>query len=269
MTAGRKIPMSNEIAAMNDNEKIHIINRDGKLVISSLEIAKGFNKRHDNVMRLINGLISTEPHCKDMFIPGTYKNAMNQEYPCYFMDRDGFSMLAMGFTGKDALVWKVKYINAFNAMEKTIQTMNLDSYRIEDPVLRARRWIEEHQQAVEMKKKLEIAAPKAETFDRICTAQASMNFTEAAKILGIKRTILIDALERHMYLFRNRNNVLTPYAQYSETGNGIFILRRIPYGASYRTQDGRMKQNTTMQTYITMNGMDKLRRLMKRWGVTA
>ena len=41
-----------------------------------------------------------------------------QEYPAYIMNRDGFSLLVMGFTGKKALEWKVKYIQAFNAMEK-------------------------------------------------------------------------------------------------------------------------------------------------------
>ena len=185
------------------------------------------------------------------------------------MDRDGFSVLTMGFTGKDALEWKLKYMSAFNAMESTVQTLKLDSYRIEDPVLRAQRWIEEHQKAVETEKKLKIAAPKAETFDQICTAKTSMSFTETAKLIGIKRTILIDALERHMYIYRNRNSVIVPYAQYSENGNGIFALRRIPYGESYRNSKGELCRNTSLQTYVTVNGVDHIRRLMKRWGICA
>lgn len=260
--------MANEVMLTdNINDKIDIIKKDGHLVVSSLEIAAHYKKRHENVMRQINIIISTNEKCKSMFIPGIYKNKQNHEYPCYFMDRDGFSILTMGFTGKEALEWKIKYIEAFKAMENTIQTMQLDSYRIEDPVLRAKRWIEEHQAAIETEKKLEIAAPKAESFDQICTSSTSMNFTEAAKILGIKRSILIDALERHMYVYRNRNSVIVPYAQYGETGNGTFILRRIPYGEPYRNSKGELCRNTSLQTYITVSGMDRVRRLMKRWSV--
>lgn len=39
----------------------------------------------------------------------------------YIMNRDGFSLLAMGFTGKKALEWKLKYINAFNEMERQLR----------------------------------------------------------------------------------------------------------------------------------------------------
>ena len=37
------------------------------------------------------------------------------------MNRDGFSLLVMGFTGKKALEWKIKYIQAFNAMEEELR----------------------------------------------------------------------------------------------------------------------------------------------------
>ena len=54
-----------------------------------------------------------------LFYGTKWANEQNwQEYPEYLMNRDGFSLLAMGFTGKKALEWKVKYIQAFNAMEK-------------------------------------------------------------------------------------------------------------------------------------------------------
>ena len=61
-----------------------------------------------------------------MFHEATYVNEQNgQTYPMYLMNRDGFSLLVMGFTGAKALEWKLKYINAFNAMEKTIKTPQL------------------------------------------------------------------------------------------------------------------------------------------------
>ena len=55
-----------------------------------------------------------------MFILSKRKAADGQFHRMYFMNRDGFSLLVMGFTGKKALEWKLKYIKAFNQMEKFI-----------------------------------------------------------------------------------------------------------------------------------------------------
>lgn len=57
-----------------------------------------------------------------MFEETTYINDQNgQEYPIFIMNRDGFTLLAMGFTGKKALKFKLDYIAAFNAMEKALK----------------------------------------------------------------------------------------------------------------------------------------------------
>lgn len=57
-----------------------------------------------------------------MFCADTYKvEGNNKTYPEYLMNRDGFSLLVMGFTGKKALEWKIKYIQAFNAMEEELR----------------------------------------------------------------------------------------------------------------------------------------------------
>lgn len=54
-----------------------------------------------------------------MFYETTFENR-GKQYPMYLMNRDGFTLLAMGFTGKAALEWKLKYIQAFNEMEKQL-----------------------------------------------------------------------------------------------------------------------------------------------------
>ena len=43
------------------------------------------------------------------------------------MNRDGFTLLAMGFTGKDALEWKLKYIRAFNMMEEQLKVKEIQA----------------------------------------------------------------------------------------------------------------------------------------------
>lgn len=79
-------------------------------VCSSLQVAEKFGKRHDNVMQSIRGLLKNEG-TYEMFKKSSYiEEQNNQKYPMYLMNRDGFSLLVMGFTGKKALEWKLQYI---------------------------------------------------------------------------------------------------------------------------------------------------------------
>lgn len=91
----------------------------------SLTVAEVFNKRHDRVLRAIENVIGGLPKNGDtqhMFVKTWYKHPQNEErYTKYLMNRDGFALLVMGFTGKKALEWKLKYIHAFNSMESVIR----------------------------------------------------------------------------------------------------------------------------------------------------
>lgn len=97
--------------------------KNDEAVCSSLQVAEKFGKRHDRVLRAIDNLLETLPkngEVSKMFILSKRKAADGQFHRMYFMNRDGFSLLVMGFTGKKALEWKLKYIKAFNQMEKFI-----------------------------------------------------------------------------------------------------------------------------------------------------
>lgn len=113
------------------------INSNGQAVASSRDIAEHFEKEHKNVLRDIANLVAQNSAAKSMFYETTYENR-GKQYPMYLMNRDGFSLLAMGFTGKAALEWKVKYIEAFNAMEKTITGGKLPKSHT-DPAVAAER----------------------------------------------------------------------------------------------------------------------------------
>lgn len=100
-----------------------VISVNNKAVCTSLQVAEKFGKRHDVVLRNIEDIISgiNSETAKLWFHKTTYKaSGNNKRYPMYEMTRDGFSMVAMGFTGKKAFEWKVKYINAFNTMENML-----------------------------------------------------------------------------------------------------------------------------------------------------
>lgn len=90
-----------------------------RLITTSLKVAEHFEKEHKNVLQAIENLMA-ENSAANFFTLTTYKSR-GKEYPMYEMDRDGFSLLAMGFTGEKALRWKLDYIKAFNAMEKELK----------------------------------------------------------------------------------------------------------------------------------------------------
>lgn len=104
----------NEIIINNDN---------GTLTVSSLQVSKDFGKEHYHVVEAIEELKKECPeNSGDLFIESSYQHPQNkQTYKCYNLTRDGFSLLVMGFTGKKALEWKLKYIEAFNLMEQKIR----------------------------------------------------------------------------------------------------------------------------------------------------
>lgn len=100
------------------NELITVNN--GQPVVSSVDIAEHFCKEHKNVLQTIENITAENSAVTPMFYKTTYKAGTGKQYPMYLMNRDGFSLLCMGFTGAKALEWKLKYIDAFNKMEKTL-----------------------------------------------------------------------------------------------------------------------------------------------------
>ena len=108
-----------------------------RLVVSSRQVAEDFEKRHDKLFseieRMYGDLIATKNgNARNGGHPLFYKNSYihpqnKQTYSEYLMNRDGFALLVMGFTGEKALAWKLKYIAAFNEMEEVLKRLFIDS----------------------------------------------------------------------------------------------------------------------------------------------
>lgn len=98
------------------NELVKI--KNNQVVVSSRQVAEKFGKLHKDVLENIREILKAENSAVRFFQENMYKvPGNNKSYPEYLMNRGGFSLLVMGFTGKDALHWKMKYIAAFNEME--------------------------------------------------------------------------------------------------------------------------------------------------------
>lgn len=103
---------------MGELMEINLVMQNDTPVVSSIQISENFNKQHGHVLRDIDNLKKDVSNFGEIFFETTIKDTYNRDQRAYLMNRDGFSLLAMGFSGKAALEWKVKYISAFNAMEK-------------------------------------------------------------------------------------------------------------------------------------------------------
>ncbi len=142
--------MSNLTVININNQEVIFENKDEQVFCTSLDVAKVFGKRHDNVLADIKLILN------DLREIGTSNDLLNfqevvriskttnpkngklvsRKMPIYNLTRDGFSLLAMGFTGKKALRFKIAFINAFNEMERIIKNQytpklkNYNKYKI-------------------------------------------------------------------------------------------------------------------------------------------
>ena len=98
-----------------------IIIENKRPVVSSRDVARVFEKEHFNVIRDIKNLECDEEFNAINFEAVDYTDAKGEKRPMYLITRDGFTILAMGFTGKKAIDFKLKYITAFNAMEEQLK----------------------------------------------------------------------------------------------------------------------------------------------------
>lgn len=92
----------------------------GKATTTSLQVAQYFGKRHTNVLRAIENLKCTDEFRRLNFEPSSYLNEQGKEQPYYILTRNGFTLLAFGFNGIEAVAWKEKYIHAFEALEQKV-----------------------------------------------------------------------------------------------------------------------------------------------------
>lgn len=104
------------------NDIIKISNNNGSLTVSSVQVAENFGKQHKDVLKAIENIRAQNCAVTQMFIESAYQAGTGKSYKSYEMTRDGFTLLAMGFTGKAALEWKLKYIEAFNLMEHQLKS---------------------------------------------------------------------------------------------------------------------------------------------------
>lgn len=205
--------------------------KNNQVLASSKQVAEHFKKQHKNVIQGIENLKAENSALTSMFYETSYKAGTGKAYKEYLMNRDGFCLLVMGFTGKQALEWKLKYINAFNEMEarlneaaKEAAITKPDSYMIADPVARAQRWIEEEseRQALEeccsrQEQLINEMKPKADYVDTILNSKSLVSITAIAKDYGMSGRAMNFLLHQMGIIYKVGQQWLL-YSKYQKCG---------------------------------------------------
>lgn len=98
----------------------------GQITATSLQVAEHFGKRHADVIRAIRNLGCSDEFTERNFALSEFIDSSGRSLPLFHITRDGFAMLAMGFTGKEAMHWKEAYISTFNAMEAKLRALYVE-----------------------------------------------------------------------------------------------------------------------------------------------
>lgn len=151
--------------------------KDQQAVTSSLQVAENFEKSHKHVLEAIDNKIQSAENSADykkMFCEGTYQDTRGRNQKMYYMNRDGFTFIAMGFTGSKADTFKLKYIEAFNKMESHIKT---GGFKVPSTMAEALRLAADQQEQIEAMK------PKALFADSVSASHTTILVGDLAKIL--------------------------------------------------------------------------------------
>lgn len=227
--------------------KIDIL--DDRFVVDSRSVACNFQKRHDNVLRDIENIKKDVLNFEEMFIESSMPDSYGRQQKMYLMNRDGFSLLAMGFNGKEALSWKLKYIEAFNKMEKAWNTPEQIMARALKMADKTIEQLKTDNKALEQK--IEQDKPKTIFADAVSTSHTSILIGDLAKLIcqngvqiGQKR--LFEWMRQNNFLIKSGSSKNMPMQRYVE--QGLFEIKE----SNVQNPDGSVR--ITKTTKVTGKG---------------
>lgn len=246
--------------------KIKITTSNGELVVSSRQVAENFGKEHKHVLESIRTILAAENSATKFFYESAFENR-GKQYPEYLMNRDGFSLLVMGFTGKEAMTWKLKYIEAFNAMEKKLSKPQLTLMeQMAQGLLAAQQLLSEEKEArlkaeqktIEQEKTIEVLKPKADYTDMILQNNSLVAISQIAKDYGMSGKAMNKKLHE-MKIIYNLNGQWLLYSKYQAEG--------YVHSETFHINHKNGSHDTKMNTKWTQKGRLFLYEKLKTQGI--
>lgn len=230
---------------------------DRQVVVSSRQVAEKFGKLHKDVLEGIRNILAAENSATKFYQESTHEYR-GQRFPEYLMNRDGFTLLAMSFTGKEALQWKLKYIAAFNKMEELLKEQEVIPKDL-PAALRMAAEIAEKAQALQIentqqKQIINEMQPKASYYDLILQNNTLMSVTQIAKDYGMSAKKM-NSLLHELGVQYKQGGIWFLYEKYQCDG--------YTQSKTFPTADGENR----FHTYWTQKGRLFIYHLLKNKGV--
>lgn len=227
------------------------IEHDGKICTSSRLMAEVFKKEHKNILRAIENLQCSEAFNRLNFERVEYLDHKGEKRPEYIITRDGFSFLAMGFTGKKAARFKETFLQAFGKMEQALRSMSPLSLSRMDLLKMA---LESEKEKERIKKENDKLTSKALLLDRIVASDTKLDMGQAAKVLGLPygRNTLFRKLRESGVFFKAKNEPKQLYVS-----KGYFMLKE--RFIARKEHEGFV----TLKVFITQRGLAFLAELLR------
>ena len=182
----------------------------GTPVTDSLKVAQVFGKLHKNVMKSIRGLAQNLAD-RTWFHETTYKDDQGRTQPMFLMNRDGFTLLAMGLTGATAMQFKVGFIEQFNQMETIVHQMPTQAVAVPQSFSEALRLAASQAEQIEQQQKqLEAQAPKVLFAQSVETAKDSILIGELAKLICQNG---VETGERRLFAWMREHEYLCKFGE--------------------------------------------------------
>lgn len=203
----------------------------GTPVTDSLKVADVFGKQHRNVLQAIRNLLvgAENSAMKSWFYESTYLNERGQSFPVFVMNRDGFSLLAMGLTGAKAMQFKVGFIEQFNQMETIIKDV-AQRPAIPQTLSEALRLAADQAEQIEQQQKqIEAQRPRVLFSQSVETSKDSVLIGELAKIICQNG---VETGEKRLFQWLRENNYLCSHGErYNQPTQraielGLFEIRK-------------------------------------------
>lgn len=215
----------------------------GTPVTDSLKVAGVFNKKHKHILEAIRNLLGSAENSAHArwFYESTYIDAQGKKRPMFVMNRDGFSLLAMGLTGAKALQFKIAFIDQFNKMEEVVkQVAQQSQLNLPTTFAEALRLAATQAEQIEkQQKQIEEERPRVLFSQAVETSQDSILIGELAKLIcqngvdiGEKR--LFTWLRSSGYLCQQGERYNQPTQKALE--KGLFELRKVTINVGDRTK---------------------------------
>lgn len=228
-----------------------VFNQNGAALTNSLLVAERFGKSHKNVIASIKDILTSAENSANLFIEATYPDSYDRDQFMYIMNRDGFTLLAMGFTGKKALEFKLQYIEAFNKMESELkQIASAPQFNIPTTLSGALRLAAEQAEVIETQQKqiaqqsqsISYLTPKAQYTEKVLSSSNTISITQIAKDYGMTGVALNKKLNLMGVIYKV-NNQWVLYKKHEGKGYTKSITYCDDYGKSHIrtewTQRGR------------------------------